>query len=80
MNWDILGSNTFWLQMSLSIHGWTKDLQPMFQIWQENEFSDKKWQTLLKLQAYYSLVNSGKSNLATMEIVMKTDLTVFRLM
>jgi hypothetical protein len=32
MSWDILGSNTFWLQMSLSIHGWTKDLQPMFQI------------------------------------------------
>jgi hypothetical protein len=32
MKWDILGSNTFWLQMSLSIHGWTKGLQPMFQI------------------------------------------------
>jgi hypothetical protein len=32
MSWDILGSNTFWLQMSLSIHGWMKDLQPMFQI------------------------------------------------
>jgi hypothetical protein len=24
MSWDILGSNTFWLQMNLSIHGWMR--------------------------------------------------------
>jgi hypothetical protein len=37
MSWDILGSNTFWLQMSLSIHGWMKDLQLCFRF-AENEF------------------------------------------
>jgi hypothetical protein len=41
MKWDILGSNTFWLQMSLSIHGWTGFTTYVSDL-AENEFSDKK--------------------------------------
>jgi hypothetical protein len=63
MKWDILGSNTFWLQMSLSIHGWTKGLTYVSDL-AKNEFSDKKVANPFEgnYKAYYSLVNSGKSN------------------